>query len=103
MRALAPNEGRLSWLVQAINELIQGRNNAWGEVTLTLNQATTTVTSPAFPATAIPIFTPLHANAAAELGAGTMYVSSRANGSFVITHANSATANRTFGWVALGG
>ena len=38
------------------------------------------------------------ANAAAEVGAGTIYVSAKAQGSFTVTHANSATADRTFAY-----
>ena len=41
------------------------------------------------------------ASAATELG-GTVYVSAVANGSFTITHANSATAGRTFLYAVLG-
>ena len=37
-----------------------------------------------------------HANAAAEVGAGTIYVSAKAKGAFTVTHTNSATANRNF-------
>jgi hypothetical protein len=103
MKALAPNEGRISWLVQAINQLIQGRNNVSGTVTLGLNVATTTVTNPAISASSQPQLFPKTANAAVELGAGTMYVGTVSNGSFIVTHANSATANRTFGWIAVGG
>jgi hypothetical protein len=103
VKALAPTETRVSWLVQAINQLIQGRNNVSGTVTLTLNAATTTVTNPAISASSQPQLFPKTANAATELGAGGMYVSAVAAGSFTITHVNSATASRTFGWVALGG
>ena len=42
------------------------------------------------------------ANAAAEIGNGTMYIGAVNNGAFVVTHANNAQADRTFLYVALG-
>ena len=103
MKALHPFESKISVIIQAINQLIQGRNNVSGTVTLTINVATTTVTNPAISPDCQPQLFPRHANAATEIGNGTMYVSSVVAGSFVITHANAATANRTFGWIATGG
>ena len=83
-------------LRQTINQMMQGGGNQTGSVTLTANAATTTVTDHAFAAAMVPVFTPTTANASAEVGAGTMYVSSRTNGSFVVTHANNAQTDRTF-------
>lgn len=85
-------------IVRGIRDLFEGRRNTTGTVTLTQNEATTVVSHPNFGADSVPLLTPMHANAAAEVGNGTMYVSARAQGSFTITHANSATANRTFGY-----
>lgn len=82
--------------MRAIRDLFEGRRNTTGTVTLTLNAATTVVTVANFGASSVPILTPTHANAATEVGNGTIYISARANGSFTIAHANSATANRTF-------
>jgi hypothetical protein len=65
-------------------------------VTLTVSVATTTVTEDACASGSTVILTPASANAATEYGNGTMYVSAVANGSFTITHANSATTARTF-------
>jgi len=92
-------------IVLAIQQLAAGRSNATGTVTLTTGAATTTVTptqTGTIAAGSTPILTPTTANAAAEVGNGTMYVSAVANGSFTITHANSATTGRTFLWAILG-
>jgi hypothetical protein len=43
----------------------------------------------------VPVFALATANAAIEIGNGTMYVSAVTNGAFTITHANSATTGRT--------
>lgn len=83
-----------------IRQLSEGHNVACGTVTLTVNVATTTVSSEGIPATAVPIFSAASANAATEIGNGTIYVSAVAKGSFTLTHANAATTARTFHWWA---
>jgi hypothetical protein len=92
----SPNETSLFRIVRGIRDLFEGRRNTTGTVTLATGSATTTVSHINFGKDSVPILTPLHANAATEVGNGTIYVSARAQGSFTITHANSATANRTF-------
>jgi hypothetical protein len=80
----------------AIQQLAAGRSNATGTVTLRTAATTTVVTDSNCAAGSTPLLTPMTANAAAEIGNGTLYVSAVANGSFTITHANSATSGRTF-------
>lgn len=80
----------------AIQQLAAGRSNAVGTVTLTANTTTTTVTDANFAPGSVPLFIPTTSNAAAEMGAGTFLLSSRANGSFVLAHANNAQTDRTF-------
>jgi hypothetical protein len=48
------------------------------------------------------VFTPTTANAAAEQGGGTMYLSARAKQSFTITHANNSQTDRTFIYIVIG-
>lgn len=104
MTAYAPGitETDLKKIVLAIQQLAAGRSNAVGSVTLATGLSTTTVSTPNCAAGSTPILTPATANAAIELGNGTMYVSAVANGSFTITHANSATTGRTFLYAILG-
>ena len=85
-----------------LNEVLRGRNNAVGTVTLTASAATTTVTNNLMAPDMGVWFVPTTANASAEIGAGTMYLSTRDTGSFVITHANNAQTDRTFVYVVLG-
>lgn len=89
-------ETDLKKIVLSIQQLAAGRSNSVGTVTLTVSAATTTVTDSNCSSGSVPILVPTTANAAAEVGNGTMYVSAVANGSFTITHANSATTDRTF-------
>lgn len=94
--APAPNETSLLRIVRGIRDLFEGRSNAGGQFTCTLSQATTTVIAPNCGADSRVFLSARHANAAAELGNGTIYVSAVSQGSFTVTHANSATTNRTF-------
>ncbi|WP_298274542.1 hypothetical protein [uncultured Bradyrhizobium sp.] len=104
MTAYVPGitESDLKKIVLAIQGLAAGRSNAVGTVTLGTGVSTTTVSSPNVASGSTPILTPASASAATELGNGTVYVSTVANGSFTITHANSATAGRTFLYAVLG-
>ena len=104
MTAYVPGttETDLKKIVLAIQQIAAGRSNAVGTVTLATGLATTTVTAPNCATGSTPILTPASANAATELGNGTMYVSAVANGSFTLTHANSSTAGRTFLYALLG-
>src|SRR4051812_23628971 len=90
----SPNEKDLFRIVRGIRDLFEGRRNTTGSVTLTANTASTTVTVTNFGAASTPLLTPTTANAAAALA--TTYVSARANGSFVLTHANNAQTDRIF-------
>jgi hypothetical protein len=98
MTAYVPGitETDLKKIVLAIQQLAAGRSNAVGAVTLSAGAATTVVTDKNCATGSTPLLTPTTANAAAEVGNGTMYVSAVTNGSFTITHANSVTTGRTF-------
>jgi hypothetical protein len=101
---LIPNESELFRIVFAINQLAQGRSNAVGSFTCTENAATTTVLAPTCAAGSSVLLMPTTANAAAEFGNGTIYVATATvtAGQFIVTHANSATASRTFYYACLG-
>ncbi|MCK1387373.1 hypothetical protein [Bradyrhizobium sp. 21] len=104
MTAYVPGitETDLKKIVLAIQQLAAGRSNAVGSVTLTTGASNTTVTTANCAAGSVPILVPASANAAAEAGNGTMYVSAVANGAFTISHANAATTGRTFLYAVIG-
>ena len=89
-------------IVAVVNRVNLGKLNCTGAVTLLAGQSLTTVTDHRATAGSVVIFMPLSVSAAAEQGAGGMYVSSRANGSFSITHANNAQVDRVFGYAVIG-
>ena len=99
---LSGEERDLARIVFAIRQLTEGRSNAAGTFTLAANAASTTVLAPNCGAASTVLPFPKTANAAAEIGNGTMYIGTVSNGSFVVTHANNAQADRTFMYVALG-
>jgi hypothetical protein len=99
----AQGEKNLARIVQSIQDLFSGRNNAFGEFTLDVSPATTTtVTAPNCSANSSPLLVPMTANAASEFASGNMYVSSISAGEFVITHASSANNDRTFRFFTAG-
>lgn len=89
------NEKDLKKVILTLQQLGAGRSNAVGTFTCTTGAATTVVTDAncAAGSTVIPV--PTNAASATEFGAGTLYITP-ANGSFTVTHVNSATAGRTF-------
>jgi hypothetical protein len=102
VRVVDRNERDLTKLTLAINELASGRSNATGSVTLTAGATTTTAIAPTCGAGSVPILAPTTANAAAELGNGTLYIGAVGKASFTISHANNAQIDRTFLFVCLG-
>lgn len=95
-------ETDLRKIVNAINQLAQGRSNAVGTFTLTDSTTTTTVTSINCGEGSTILYTPTTADASAEVGAGTIYIETVSNGSFIVTHANSAVTTRSFMYAAIG-
>jgi hypothetical protein len=96
------NETSLTRIIQSIRDLYAGRSNAVGTVTLRANEATTVVTALNVGKDSRIFLTPKTANASAEFGAGSIYVGTVGAGTFTITHANNANADKTFHWVSLG-
>jgi len=98
MTAFVPGttETDMKKIILALQQLAAGRSNATGTVTLATGASSTVVSDPNCAAGTVPLLTPASANAAAEVGNGTIYVSSVANGAFTISHASSATTGRTF-------
>lgn len=88
-------------LVDAAYQLVEGRHNAFGTLTLRANQVTTTVDHPNMSVDSTVSLSPRTANAAAAVA--TTYVSAKANGSFTLTHANNAQADKTFDYTVTGG
>ena len=76
----------------------RGKMDCVTELTLTANSATTTFNDIRLSPQSVLTFDPKTANAAAELGAGTLYITdaNRGNAVYTITHSNSAQTDRTY-------
>ena len=85
-----------------VNNILDGKINATGTVTLTASTASTAVTENRAGSDSVILFMPTTANAAAEQAAGGMYVSSRGKQTFTITHANNTQSDRTFDYIVIG-
>lgn len=83
---------------QGVALAMQGKINAVTTFTLTANVASTVLADPRLTVDSVVTFDPKTANAAAELAAGTLYAlaANRNNTTWTFTHANAATADRTF-------
>ncbi len=84
----------------AIRQLAEGRSNAVGSVTLTANDTSTVVTAQNCGPDSFVYLMPKTANAAAALA--TTYIATIAAGTFTVTHANTADADKEFGFICLG-
>jgi hypothetical protein len=97
---------RAGWqrLVDAVIQIITGRQNSTGELTLNVAPATTTVVSFVNCSKDCEVFLSSRtANAAAAMGTTFIKKSDIGQGSFTITHASSAQSDRTFGFICIGG
>lgn len=103
-RVLSPDETDLRKHVLAINQYAQGRSNAGGTFTCTINVATTTVTDANVGTTSKISCEATNAVSAAERASGNFFIATATikAGSFVVTHTNSATTGRTFQYVIQG-
>lgn len=99
-----PNDPFSRRIYEVLQALRSGKTENVGEVTLTANAASTAVTDIRVSPQSVIVWHPRTANAAAEMAAGTMYVTdaNMANGSFTVTHANNAQTDRDFRYAVIG-
>ena len=87
---------------QVVNNILDGKVNSTGTFTCAASATSTVVTDFRAGKDSIILLMPTTANAAAEVGNGTIHVSTRAKQSFTVTHANNSQTDRVFGYVILG-
>lgn len=95
-----PDELTIRSMVRVINNIMKGKTNNRGEVTLEDGVATTTVNDTNAGGESVILLMPLTAHAAAAIA--TTYVSSQDKQTFTLTHANNAQTDRTFRYVIIG-
>ncbi len=89
--------------VEVVNRAMDGKLNARGTVTLTANQATTTLSDRRIGPDSVILPMPTTANAAAEVGAGTLYQDypNVTLGQMTLNHASNAQTDRDFAYILL--
>jgi hypothetical protein len=86
-----------------VNLMMRGKLNATLDISLRPGFTTTVIVDPRLSGSSyIGLACPLTANAAAELGAGGLWVSSQDKQTATLTHANNAQADRTFRILIIG-
>lgn len=100
--AQAAPDGWVRQIARIVNSLLGGKLNCTGSVTLAVSAGSTTITDARIGPFSVLLFMPQTADAAAEIGNGTLYVSSRSAGSAMLTHANNSQADRTFAVAIIG-
>jgi hypothetical protein len=93
---LNPGERDIFRVVQVVRQLIEGRSNATGVVTLATGVTSTTVAAATAAPGATVHLTPATAHAAAAYATTYVQQTDVTAGQFVITHDNSAQTDRTF-------
>lgn len=87
-------------LSDTVNNILAGKSNNWGDITLTANSATTTLADFRIGINSVILLQPKTANAAGALS--TTYFDTPGDGSVTINHANNAQNDRTFRYVLVG-
>ena len=85
-----------------VNQILKGALNNTGSVTLAANVTTTTVLNPNIHVDSKITLTAQTANAATAVSTSYILAASITDGQFIITHANTATVDRTFLYTYLG-
>ena len=87
-------------IAESVNDILGGKINSLGDLTLTEDSATTTLTDSRIGPDSFIGFMATTANGAIALQ--TMYVSARGKQTATITHTNNSQTDRTFRYVVLG-
>lgn len=96
------DENYIRKLVRVVNQIMRGKTNNTGEVTLDTTTTATVVADINVGAESFISFMPTTANAALEVSSGSMYVSTVGDQTFTVTHDSNTTADRTFIYTVVG-
>lgn len=100
-RKLNPAGGTPREISEVVNNLVEGKSNNTGTITLAVASATTTtLTDERIGFESIILFMPTTANAASAMT--NLYVSARAKGSATLTHSANTSADKTYGYMVIG-
>lgn len=83
-----------------INNVMDGKINSTGDITLTASATSTTLSDARIGANSVILFMPRSANARTALN--TLYVSARVSGSATLNHASSSNTDQNLSYVIIG-
>ena len=87
-------------IAAGVRDALDGRTNGAGEITLTASATSTVVSDPRAGTDSVILFMPL--TAAAATAQASIYVSSRGDGTFTVTHASDPAADQNFEYALYG-
>lgn len=93
--------GYIRKLMVSLVYAMKGKLNCTGELTLTASATSTVVENTLCNENSVVLLTPETANAAGEIGGGTLYIVPGVK-QFTVTHANAGTTDRRFRYVIIG-
>lgn len=99
-RKLPPQGGDARQVAEVVNQMMDGKTNNTGTVTLRASQTTTTLNDLRIGVKSVILFMPTTANAAGALSG--LYVSARGNQTATLTHASNAQTDKTFDYCVIG-
>jgi hypothetical protein len=86
---------------EVVNNLVEGKSNNTGTVTLAVASATTTTLyDERIGYDSVIVFMPTTANAASAMT--NLYVSAKTQGSATLTHSANTSADKTYGYIVVG-
>lgn len=100
-RKLNPSGGTPREISEVVNNLVEGKSNNTGTVTLAVSSATTTTLyDERIGYDSVIVFMPTTANAASAMT--NLYVSAKTQGSATLTHSANTSADKTYGYIVVG-
>lgn len=89
-------------ITRVVNNIMRGKTNNTGEVTLTASASSTVVTDPFVGGDSTIQLIPTTANAALEASSGALYISAVGDQTFTVSHSSSSHIDKTFKYVVIG-
>jgi hypothetical protein len=100
-RKLNPSGALPREISEVVNNLVEGKSNNTGTVTLAVASATTTTLyDERIGYDSVIVFMPTTANAASAMT--NLYVSAKTQGSATLTHSANTSADKTYGYIVVG-
>ena len=100
-RKLNPSGALPREISEVVNNLVEGKSNNTGTVTLaTASATTTTLTDERIGYDSVIVFMPTTANAASAMT--NLYVSAKTQGSATLTHSANTSTNKTYSYIVVG-